>query len=119
MNKDIRTIFIDAGHYAEVDYPLTIKPNFSTIGSFVEILPQGAIITLVINDNVGSLLGFHETKLWQEYNLSPNPVDISSFDKIFLVCDIAQGMIYEGKRSGIFHNFTMDNDPGYKSGEKF
>ena len=28
-------------------------------------------------------------------------------------------MIFNGKRSGIFHNFTMDVDPGYKLIEKF
>ena len=28
-------------------------------------------------------------------------------------------MIFIGKRSGIIHNFTMDNDPGYKYIEKF
>ena len=28
-------------------------------------------------------------------------------------------MIFKGKRSGIFHNFTMDVDPGYKYKEKF
>ena len=27
-------------------------------------------------------------------------------------------MIFRGKRSGIFHNFTMDVDPGYKYIEK-
>ena len=28
-------------------------------------------------------------------------------------------MIFEGKRSGIKHNFTMDVNPGYKYIEKF
>ena len=28
-------------------------------------------------------------------------------------------MIFKGKRSGIFHNFTMNVDPGYKNIEKF
>ena len=28
-------------------------------------------------------------------------------------------MIFKGKRSGIFHNFTMDVDSGYKYIEKF
>ena len=57
--------------------------------------------------------------LQEEYNLSDYPVDILSFDNIFLECDIAQGMIFRGKRSGIIHNFTMDVDPGYKYIEKF
>ena len=38
---------------------------------------------------------------------------------VFFECDIAQGMIFRGKRSGIVHNFTMDVDPGYKHIDKF
>ena len=68
----------------------------------------------MFDNNVGNLLGFNETILWQEYNLSPNPVDILSFDNIFLETDIAQGMIFRRKRSGIIHDFTMNVDPGYK-----
>ena len=37
----------------------------------------------------------------------------------FIECDIAKGMIFNGKRSNIIHNFTMDVDPGYKFIEKF
>ena len=65
------------------------------------------------------LLGFHSITLYEEYNLSPIPVDILPFDNIFLETDIAQGMIFKGKRSGIIHNFTMDVDPGYKYIKKF
>ena len=57
--------------------------------------------------------------MWEEYNLSPNPVDNLSFDNIFIHTDIAQGMIFKGKRSGIIYSFTMDVDPGYKYTEKF
>ena len=73
----------------------------------------------MFNDNIGNLLGFHETFLWQQYNLSPNPVDILPIDIIFLECDIAEGIIFKGKRSGIIHKFTLDVDPGYKYNEKF
>ena len=57
--------------------------------------------------------------MFEDYNLSPNPVDILSFDNIFLESNIPRGMIFKGKRSGIIHNFTMDVDPGYKYIEKF
>ena len=73
----------------------------------------------MFNDSIRNLLGFHETTLCKEYNLSPNPVDTLSFDNIFLECDIAQGMIFKRKRSGIIHNCTMTVDPGYKHVEKF
>ena len=51
--------------------------------------------------------------------MSDNPVDILSFDNIFLETDIAQGRIFKGKRSGIIHNFSMTVDPGYKYVETF
>ena len=77
------------------------------------------MIGFVFVNYIGNLLGFNETIIWDEHKLSPNPVDILSFDKIFLECDIAQGMIFKGNRSGIIHNFTMDVDPGYKYIQKF
>ena len=73
----------------------------------------------MFDDIIGSLLGFNEIILWEKYNLSPNPVDILSFDNIFIHTDIAKGMIFKGKRSDIEHNFTMDVYPGYKYIEKF
>ena len=57
--------------------------------------------------------------LYEEYTLSNNPVDILSFDNIFIDCNIARGMIFKGKRSGIVHNFTMEVEPGYKYIENF
>ena len=119
LNNEIKRIIIDQEHYTEANYPINIKPNFSTLGSIIEISTQGPIITFVPDDSIGDLLGFNKTTTFEEYNLSPNPVDILSFDNIFLECNIAQGMIFRGKRSGIIHNFTMDVDPGYKYIEKF
>ena len=73
----------------------------------------------MFNDSINDLLGFHSIILYEEYKLSPNPVDILSFDNIFLECYIAQGMTFKGKRTGIIHNHTMDVDPGHKYSEKF
>ena len=119
LNNEIKRIIIDKGHYTEAEYPFTIKANFSTLGSFIEISPQGPIVGFVPDDGFRNLLGFHETTLYKEYNLSPNPADILSFDNFFLECDIAKGMIFKGKRSGIIHNWIMTVDPGYKYTEKF
>ena len=77
------------------------------------------MISFAADDSVGILLGFNEILLWAEYNLSPNPVDILSFDNIFIHTDIARGLIFKNKRNGIILNFTMDVDPGYKYIEKF
>ena len=37
---------------------------------------------------------------------------------IFLECDIAQGMIFKGRKSNIIHNWTLTVSPGYKYIEK-
>ena len=119
LNNEIKRIIIDEEHYTEAIYPFNIKPNFSTLGSIIEISTQGPVITFIPDDSIGNLLGFDKTTIFEEYNLSPNPVDILSFDNIFIDTNIAQGLIFKGKRTGIIHNFTMDVDPGYKYIEKF
>ena len=73
----------------------------------------------MFDDTIRDILGFNAQTLYEEYTISNNTVDILSFDNIFIECDIAKGMIFKGKRSGIIHNFTMDVDPGCKNVEKF
>ena len=68
----------------------------------------------MFEDSMRDLLGFHVITLYEAYNLSQNPVDIISFNNIFIKTDIAKGMIFKGKRSGIILNFTMSVSPGYK-----
>ena len=109
--NEIKRIIINQGHYTEDEYPFKIKPFFSTLGSVIEKSPQGPKIGFVCDDSMRNLLGFHETILFKEYNLSPKPVDIISFDNIFIGTDIAKGMLFKGKRTGIIHNFTMNVNP--------
>ena len=59
LNREIKRIIIDEGHYTEVSYPFTIKPNFSTLGSIIEISTEGPIITFVPDDSIRDLLGFN------------------------------------------------------------
>ena len=112
IDSEIKRIIIEKGYYTETDYPFRITPNFSTLGSIVEILSPVRMISFVFDDSIGSLLGFNEILLWGKYNLSDNVVDILPFDNIFIECDIAQGMIFKGRRTGIIRNFTMDVSPG-------
>ena len=112
-------IIIDEEHYTEANYPFTIKPKFSTLGSIIQISPQRPIISFMFDDSTRHLLGFNARTLYEEYTPSNNPVEILSFDNIFIETDIAKGMIFKGKRTGITHNFTMHVDPGYKCIEKF
>ena len=119
LNNEIKKVIPEQGHFSEDTYPFTIKPNFSTLGSIIEINPQGPIVSFASEDSMKNLLGFDETIFYKKYNPSPNPVEIISFDNAFIECDITKGMIFKGKRSGIIHNFTMDVNPGYKYIEKF
>ena len=64
-------------------------------------------------------MGFKPNILNGEYDTSDHPVAILSFDNIFIETDIAQGMIFKGKRSGFIHNFTVDVDEGFKYIEQF
>ena len=119
LNNEVKRIMIDEGQYTEANYPFTIKPNFSTLGSIIEISPQGPKISFMFDESIRDLLGFNARTLYEEYTLSNNPVDILSFDNILIECNITRGMIFKGKRSVIIHNFTMDVDPGYKYIEKY
>ena len=119
LKEEIRWIIIDKDQYSENNYPFTIKPNFSTLGSIVQTSHQGPIISFVFDDSITNVLGFDETIIYRKYNLSPNPVSILSLDNIFLDCDIAKVMVFRGKRSGIIHNWTMTVDPVCKYVEKF
>ena len=67
LNKAIRRIIIDKGHYTENEYPFTVKATSSTLVSIAEIKPQGAIIGFVFQDSIRSLLGLHETILYKKY----------------------------------------------------
>ena len=131
LNNGIKRIIIEEEHYTEANSPFTIKTNFSTLASFIEISTirtryerailymKGPVISFVPDDSIRDLLGFNGTTIYEEYILSLNPVDILSFDNILLECYVAQGTNYRGKRSVIFHNFNMDVDPGYKNNEEF
>ena len=119
MDNEIKRIFFDDGYYTKANYPFKSKLNFSTLGSILETSPQGPIISFMFDDSIGDLLGFNARTFNEEYTPTNNSVDILSFDNFFIECDIAKGMIFQGKRSGIIHNFTMDVSPGYKYIENF
>ena len=52
LKNEIKRIIIDEGHYTEANYPFKIKPNFSTLGSIIEISPQGPIISFMFDDSI-------------------------------------------------------------------
>ena len=84
LNKEIKRIIIDQGHFTTSDYPFLIKPNFSTLGSIIEISNEESAISFIPDDGIRDLLGFNKTSVYENYNLSPKPVDKLSFDNIFI-----------------------------------
>ena len=66
LNNEIKKIIIVEEHYTEANYPFSIKPNFSTLGSIIEISTQGPVITFVSDDSIRDLLGFNKTTIFEE-----------------------------------------------------
>ena len=111
---------IEEGYFTGPTHPFKIKPNFSTLGSIIEISSNinGSQIAFTPDDSIRYLLGFKPKVIHEEQNLSDYPVDTLSFDNIFLESDIAQGMIFKGEKTGSIHNWKITVDPGYKHVEK-
>ena len=63
LNKEIKQIIFDEGHYNEANYPSTKKPNFLALGSIIENLPQGPIMS---EDSVRDILRFNAMTLYEE-----------------------------------------------------
>ena len=48
LNNEIKRSIIDEEDFNESDYPFQVKPNFSTLGSNLEISPEGPIFSFVL-----------------------------------------------------------------------
>ena len=53
-----------------------------------EISRQETLISFTTDDGIRNFLAFNSSRLYERYNLSPNPVDILSIDKKFLETDL-------------------------------
>ena len=116
MINEIKRRIIDEGYFTETYHPFTKKPIYSSLSSIIDSSSQGPLNGFLPIDSIRNNLEF--STLYEEYNLSPNHVDILLFDNNFLETDIAHGMIFKGKRFGIFLNLTRNVDTGYKYIEK-
>ena len=66
LNDEIKRIIIDEGHFTEANYPFTIKPIFSTLGSIVQISSQVLLLSFMFDDSINDLLGFNPRILYEE-----------------------------------------------------
>ena len=71
LKKEIKRIFIVEEHYTDSNYPFTIKPIFSTLGSIIEISIQGPVITFVTGDSIRDLLGLSGQQYMKNITLHP------------------------------------------------
>ena len=67
LDKELKRINISENRFTEANYPFKIKPNFSTLGSIIEISPQGPIICFMFDDSMRDLLGFNAKTLNEEF----------------------------------------------------
>ena len=73
--KEIKRNIIDKRLIREEDYPFTIKPSFSSLGSIIEIMPgRGCKFSFVQGDTLRDVSGFRPFSIQEEYNLSDYPV---------------------------------------------
>ena len=66
LNKEIKRIIIDQDHFTTSDYPFLIKPNFSTLGSIIEISNEESAISFLPDDSIRDLLGFNKTSIYEK-----------------------------------------------------
>ena len=86
LNDEIKDQNNGEGHFTEKKHHFKINSNFGKLGSILEISPYnvGSYIDFTRDDSMGDLLGYKPKKLSDEFNISDYPVDILSFDNIFL-----------------------------------
>ena len=66
LNNEIIWIIFDEGPFAEANYPFTIKPNFSTLGSIINVSLQGPTMSFTFDDSFRNFLGFNASILNEE-----------------------------------------------------
>ena len=120
LDNEINRNIIGEGHFTEDIYHFKFKPNFCTLGSTIETSSgvNGSQNGFNPKISIGVILVIKRKVIYKERNLSDYPADILSFDNFFLERDIAQRMIFRGKRSGKMHNFNMDVDLACKNIKK-
>ena len=72
LNNEIKRNIFEERYFTETTYPFTIKPNFSTLESNIEISSPNtdSQIASTPDDSIRDLLGFKPKLLHEEYILS-------------------------------------------------
>ena len=74
FNDEFKRIINDEGHFTEANYPFTIKPNFSSLRSIIQISPRGPIKSFMFDDSIKDPLGFNARTLYEKKIYQPIPL---------------------------------------------
>ena len=80
LNDEIKRIINDDCHFTEGNYAFNMIAIFSTLVSNIESSEQSSSISFLAND-IRRDLRFHATTIYEEINLSSNPVDTLTLKK--------------------------------------
>ena len=83
IDLEIKRLMVLNGDSDDETFPFSIKPNFTTQGSIIEV-EDGWEVDFTHGGTIRNILGFDARIVSQKYNLSDHPVDIISFDNIFV-----------------------------------
>ena len=83
MDKEIKRIITDEEHLTEANYPFTIKPNLSTLGSLTEISPQRSIISIMFDHGIRDPIGFIARTVYEKVTYHPIPSIFDHLTKFF------------------------------------
>ena len=77
LNKEIKRNFIKEYYFTELDSLLKSRPNFSALGSLIELSRQEPITNFTLDGIINDFLRFIADKGYEKSNLSPSPMDIT------------------------------------------
>ena len=65
LNNEIKRIILEQEHFTEANNPFTIKPDFSTLGSIIEVSGQEPLICFLPDDSMRNLLGYNASTIYE------------------------------------------------------
>ena len=92
---------------------LEITANISTLKSIVEIKKTSCKVNFGVDHSIGTLLGFGKETISFGYNSSPEKVDITLINSIFVNLDIVMGSYVKGQQFPTIHSFYPNVPRGY------
>ena len=94
LNIEVKRRIIEGGHFTEADYLFTIKPNFSTLSSIIEIPRHEPVITFLPDDSIRDLLGCNASTIFEKVVYHPIWSTYYHLTKLFLnVISLKEGFL--------------------------